>query len=102
MQDFPSGISESDFKKKVSRPVSKLELYHDGDAEWKNLCDLGGENYLISIDYSSGQTELTYEPVAASITVELDDTDGDLNPKNDEGSYNDYLRVGRKSVLYRI
>jgi len=100
MQDFPSGISESDFKKKVSRPVSKLELYHDGDAEWKNLCDLGGENYLISIDYSSGQTELTYEPVAASITVELDDTDGDLNPKNDEGSYNDYLRVGRKIRFY--
>ncbi|MHA1225176.1 MAG: hypothetical protein ACTSPV_00370 [Candidatus Hodarchaeales archaeon] len=65
-----------------------------------NLSDLGGEDYLISADYSSGQRELTYKPIAASIRVELDDTDGDLNPKNNTGTYNDYLKVGRKIRLW--
>jgi len=94
------GLSSSDFKEKVSQPVSKLEIYHDEDKEWKNLCALGGKNYLISIDYSSGQKELGYKPVAASITIELDDTDGDLNPKCESGLYTDYLKVGRKIRFY--
>ena len=88
-------LSSNDFKEKAKQPVSKLEIYVDGTG-WVNLCDLNNENYLISANYSSGQRELTYKPIAAEFSAVIDDTDGDFNPRNDGGAYKDYLKIGRK------
>jgi len=88
-------LSADDFKEKTKQPVSKLEIYIDGTG-WVNLCDLNNENYLISANYSSGQRELTYKPIAAEFSAVVDDTNGDFNPRNDGGAYKDYLKIGRK------
>jgi len=88
-------LSADDFKEKTKQPVSKLEIYIDGTG-WINLCDLNNKNYLISANYSSGQRELTYKPIAAEFSAVIDDTDGDFNPRNDGGAYKDYLKIGRK------
>jgi len=93
MQDL-QGLSLSDFKEEAKQPISKLEIYIDPD--WINLCDLNGENYLISANYSSSQRELSYRPIAAEFSAVIDDTNGDFNPRNDEGQYKDYFRIGRK------
>jgi len=62
----------------------------------ENLCDLDSKNYLIEANYSSGQRELSYCPIAAEFTAIIDDIDGNLNPKNDEGIYNSFFKIGRK------
>lgn len=94
MQDI-APLSADDFKEKAKQPVSKLEIYIDGTG-WVNLCSLNGENYLISANYSSGQRELSYKPIAAEFSAVIDDTDGDFNPRNDDGQYKDYFKIGRK------
>jgi len=93
MQEFGEGITASDFKSQTKEPVSKLEIYID---EWINLCDLGDENYLIEATYSKGQEEMSYEPVAATISAVIDDNDGNFHPENSDGLYNTYIKVGRK------
>jgi len=73
-----SPLTASDFEKKGKEVVSKLEIYISPD--WINLCSLGGKNYLLEANYSSGLRELTYEPIAAEFSAIIDDTDGDFNP----------------------
>jgi len=87
-------LTHDDFKAKAKRPVSKLEIYID--PVWINICSLSGENYLISAEYSKGQDEQSYKPIAANFSAVIDNQDGLFHPQNNDSAYKDYFKVGRK------
>lgn len=87
-------LTHDDFKAKAKRPVSKLEIYVS--PAWINICDLSGENYLVSVEYSKGQEEQSYKPIAAAFSAVIDNQDGLFHPQNNDSAYKDYFKVGRK------
>lgn len=84
----------ANFREKVKVVSNELKIFIDPD--WIDLCDLDGKNYLINASYSKGQEKLTHNPVAARISVTIDDTDGKFHAENPAGSYKTYLKTGRK------
>jgi len=88
------GLQPSDFEAIAKQPVSKLELYIDGN--WIELKDGNGKSFVIEARYSSGIREISLRPVSAELWAKIDDTSGDFNPKNSQGAYKDYLKIGRR------
>lgn len=87
-------LTHDDFKNKAKTVVNKLEIFIDPD--WIDVCNLNGKDYLVSFNYSSGRRKLTHEPIAATFSAVIDNTDGLFHPKNSESEYKDYFIVGRK------
>lgn len=93
------------FKEKTKTPVSKLEITIGDLADTIDLCDFYGKNRMVEFHYSSGQAELTYEPIAAEFTAIIDDADGLLNPKNTDSPFYSFLKEGEQitfSTGFRI
>lgn len=97
MQDLHP-LADADFISKAKEPINRLDIYIECCPI--DLCNFYGENYLISADYSKGQKEQTYRPLAASFSAVIDNTEGLFHPKNTDSPFWSYLKVGRRMMFY--
>ena len=89
-----SPVTSSDLKGGYQLPKIKLEIYYSG--AWVDLTNLGGVNYLKSINLSLGGASMTPDPIAGAWSAIIDNDEGHFYPANTGGAYYDYFKTGRK------
>jgi len=93
MQAHP-GVTDADFLEPFQNMRYRLEV-HDG-SNWINLSDLGGEDYVTTIDVSLGGAGMSPEPIAGSWSATISNENSMFHPKHPTSAYADLLRIGRE------
>jgi len=88
-----AGVDPDEFRAAGQEPLLKLDIWVGG--EWKNLCDLDGENYVQDISISLGGASMTPHPVEGIWNATIFNKDGVFHPKHLTSGYEDYLRTER-------
>jgi len=88
-----SPVTTDQLLQKGQQPLLKFEIYKAG---WINICDLGGKNYLESISISHAGAGMSPNPIAATLSAEINNEGAIFHPKHPTSGYTDYFEAGRK------
>ena len=87
-------VTTENLLQRGQEPLLKLEIWVDPD--WINICDLGGKNYLESISISHAGAGMSPNPIAATLSAEINNEGAIFHPKHPSSGYTDYFEAGRK------